>query len=115
MDKRLVKAWIKALRSGKYLQGQGELYNSEANTYCCLGVACHIVAKKQKKSVFAVARNHKTDHICNDSVARKFGLNALAHKDDGDGTQADLAIMNDGGSSFNEIADWIERNILKAA
>lgn len=33
------KAWIEALRSGKYAQGQARL---KSDKYCCLGVACDV-------------------------------------------------------------------------
>jgi hypothetical protein len=38
---RLVRAWIDALRSGKYEQGRGSLRTND-DTYCCLGVACDV-------------------------------------------------------------------------
>jgi len=40
--------WVKALRSGKYIQGEGRLrdvnFRGEA-VFCCLGVACDLYAK----------------------------------------------------------------------
>ena len=40
MPKKLLKAWLEALRSGKYKQGRGALRVDEVNDphYCCLGV-----------------------------------------------------------------------------
>jgi hypothetical protein len=37
-------AWLYALRSGDYLQGQGQLKieTEEGPRYCCLGVACEV-------------------------------------------------------------------------
>lgn len=32
--------WLTALRSGKYKQGDGKLYNEVLDTHCCLGVLC---------------------------------------------------------------------------
>lgn len=40
-----VRSWVKALRSGDYIQGQMRLLQSspyEGPRYCCLGVACEI-------------------------------------------------------------------------
>lgn len=37
--------WVKALRSGKYVQGEGCLRNSQRQ-FCCLGVACDLYSKK---------------------------------------------------------------------
>jgi len=36
-----VRKWIRALRSGKYVQGTGALHRT-SNTFCCLGVACDL-------------------------------------------------------------------------
>lgn len=40
LTKQLLQKWVKALRSGKYKQGEGELRNN--NHFCCLGVLCDI-------------------------------------------------------------------------
>lgn len=37
------RAWVKALRSGKYKQAVGSLQNDEG--FCCLGVACDVYLK----------------------------------------------------------------------
>lgn len=49
-QKKNVKEWIAALRSGKYKQGRLRLVDSY-DTYCCLGVACNLepLAQKQEK------------------------------------------------------------------
>lgn len=39
-NKENIKKWVDALRSGKYRQGSGKLYNG--STFCCLGVACEV-------------------------------------------------------------------------
>lgn len=42
-QKKNLKKWIKALRSGKYVQGRGTLERTLADgskQHCCLGVAC---------------------------------------------------------------------------
>ncbi|CAB4163487.1 hypothetical protein UFOVP810_25 [uncultured Caudovirales phage] len=36
-------AWVEALRSGKYKQGRGVLFNTEEQSYCCLGVNCALL------------------------------------------------------------------------
>lgn len=35
---------VKALRSGRYMQGMGRLKKTD-NSYCCLGVACEVARK----------------------------------------------------------------------
>lgn len=44
MKKEVMKEWVKALRSGKYIQGRGVLKFN--NTYCCLGLLCEISGKE---------------------------------------------------------------------
>lgn len=43
------KLWVKALRSKKYLQGEGVLFEKDTNEYCCLGVLCDIIGMKPVK------------------------------------------------------------------
>lgn len=43
MNQNIKKKWVKALRSGKYEQGQGCL--QESGKYCCLGVLCDVYDK----------------------------------------------------------------------
>lgn len=38
--------WLPALRSGDYTQGTSSLHNLKDNTWCCLGVACDLLAKQ---------------------------------------------------------------------
>lgn len=40
-----IKAWIRALKSGKYKQTQNKL--KRENSYCCLGVACDLYLKSK--------------------------------------------------------------------
>ena len=42
MNQEVKTLWLEALRSGRYKQGAGQLYNPQDNTYCCLGVLCDI-------------------------------------------------------------------------
>jgi hypothetical protein len=48
MKKRILKKWLKALRSGEYEQGQGQLRDAQ-NNFCCLGVLCNIHAQEHPK------------------------------------------------------------------
>lgn len=46
--KQVVKnKWLKALRSGKYQQGRGDL--KSGNSFCCLGVLTDLYIKENKK------------------------------------------------------------------
>jgi hypothetical protein len=41
MKQAIMKKWVKALRSGEYPQGRGQLLD-EKGGYCCLGVLCDL-------------------------------------------------------------------------
>jgi hypothetical protein len=43
------KVWTKALVSRKFKQGRGTLFDPDTNKYCCLGVACRVLAHKYRK------------------------------------------------------------------
>lgn len=40
------RAWVQALRSGKYRQARGSLRYPEEGTFCVLGVACEVIAER---------------------------------------------------------------------
>lgn len=42
MNGSIKRRWVSALRSGRYKQGRGVLWNPSDNTFCCLGVLCEI-------------------------------------------------------------------------
>lgn len=53
MRKEVMKKWVKALRSGKFKQGQGTLkqFNRRGQPqHCCLGVLCEVYNESMKKS-----------------------------------------------------------------
>ena len=48
MDLETKKKWVSALRSGKYLQGHGQLRKSNGqDQFCCLGVLQDLVAPEK--------------------------------------------------------------------
>ena len=104
MDQAIKAEWVKALRSGKYKQGNGRL--RDGDTFCCLGVLCDIGTKKAWASNGAycgLAGDKRTGFLPH-TISNLAGLS--------DYTQNVLSSLNDcAGSSFNEIADWIEKNL----
>lgn len=104
------KKWVDALRSGEYKQYKGKLYvidkNSGEVSYCCLGVAAHIVAGIQLEYM---------DCCMLTTVLQ--GNKKIVHEElvpffEDSRTQHILANMNDTQyKSFNEIADYIEQNL----
>ena len=107
MDKALMKKWIKALRSGKYKQGQRRLRTFDGK-FCCLGVLCDISGMgKWTPSMFdgnnfiSDSNNERCAYIPPYDVLAKAGI------DYPDAT--DLATKNDiEGYTFEEIAEVLE-------
>lgn len=110
------RLWVNALRSGDYVQGHGRLRTmsfdpeegkSVITGYCCLGVLCDIAMKQE-----GVSQRWENIHIgaayLPDSVMRWAGLSywdpAIPYPYD-----QGLAVLNDRGRTFREIADLIER------
>lgn len=130
---QIKKAWLKALRGGEYLQGDGQLRRKEESfyTYCCLGVLCDIqaprrwqddcfgkqsytrVSEGQEGIEVGVLTNNRTiilgDHIFdnrdlpNIKNLNAFGLDPAA--------AVVLANMNDSNKSFKVIANWIDKHL----
>lgn len=90
--------WIEALRSGDYNQGNGMLFRPDNNTFCCLGVACNVMEYKRSEM----------EHFLmplSIGLNPKHGLyNFLSNE-----RMCDmLADFNDTGSTFKEIAEYLE-------
>jgi hypothetical protein len=135
MDAKLKRRWIEALNSGDYSQTQDHLKDGDG--YCCLGVLCDIVAENDENIIpldvgFEFVNVPLSDFPFDEEAQEFCG-------DDGYGTTYDhvgqrveaqamppihlakrlgiidfmdkVAGMNDGGDTFEEIADWIDDNI----
>ena len=48
MDKEIKEKWLEALRSGEYIQGEGQLARERFDKieYCCLGVLCEVATRE---------------------------------------------------------------------
>lgn len=89
------REWVAALRSGKFKQGLG--YLQKGDKFCCLGVACRIAGvtmprKLDDRSTFSFAPLNKAIGL-NPEVSRRLGN------------------MNDSGTPFSDIADYIEKHL----
>jgi hypothetical protein len=84
------RKWIKALRSGKFRKGRGQLRNQHSKGYCCLGVA---------NEVFNLGVN---DGMCFLSRTGD-GILFIPY-----GLQAELARVNDHTAGFDEVIKLIE-------
>jgi hypothetical protein len=95
MNKQDADRWCKALRSGEYKQGKGNLYDEVKDCYCCLGVLNKLMPEKYITGGCNVLLI-ETEHF-------KSSIGVLPKIDS-------LAGMNDTGNTFLEIADIIEEN-----
>lgn len=105
MKPELKKAWIEALRSGKYEQGT---YNLKHNgKYCCLGVLCEIAGKRT---------DYREDTWEGGSIYTSLETLGLPLEEDRKDlglsykTVINLSGMNDCGATFQYIAYFLEQN-----
>jgi hypothetical protein len=108
MNSQVKQLWVEALRSGLYKQGIGVLRNTE-NEYCCLGVLCDIYDDQGwgqpndymypyfGSEGFLPLKVQEWAGITNEGQLISAEDHTLVH-------------FNDTGSSFTEIADFIEEN-----
>jgi hypothetical protein len=113
-SKRDIVKWIKALRSGKFKQGRGQLQSKKG--FCCLGVACQInkFEKKVKKdgtlaglmpgSMFQPNAPEWLLKV-NDNFARKAMINLWVLND---GLKGDAYSSSTPRYTFDEIADLLQ-------
>jgi len=113
--KSIKKAWIKALRSGKYKQGQGTLFLQSSKNYCCLGVLVRVCGIRTDSRLLIdnhtiTGINLKRYRLSEEelkklkAVCNYFKSNLLVENQ--------LIIMNDDkGCNFNEIANYIDKRL----
>lgn len=116
-QKKIVKKWVTALRSGKYKQGVSALHTvpkNGGNKYCCLGVLCDLAMKagitKRTKELVGSVYFYKYDKesvFLPDSVRDWVGLATYGGLY-GPDMRYSLTEINDNGKSFNYIANRIE-------
>lgn len=98
LPKTFKRKWIAALRSGKFKQGHGRLFDHKENSYCCLGVACKV--HKPNLEPYGGAIIDSLDEV------PKGAIKVLVLH----GVQDKLVTMNDDRKlSFKRIASYIER------
>jgi hypothetical protein len=103
--KRVKNKWVKALRSGKYQQGSGQLRFYEDSIephYCCLGVLAHITDPDEKtwKEFYGTFGR-------NEEQARLIGNGGISEE-----VTEKLVRFNDEHKwSFKRIANYIEKYV----
>jgi hypothetical protein len=104
MTPEFKQKWIEALRSGQYTQATQRLKNEDGG-FCCLGVACHLIDPAKwspNKDVGGLDWGDCKSQLADQNLADKLGLpTSLVQR---------LAIKNDEGTTFAEIADYLEQH-----
>ena len=110
MKKTNKKLWVRALRSGKYKQGEHKLYDS--GKYCCLGVAYNELIdgdwERSEWGEWGIPADEDWYEVEVSVLPWRLREKMGLSPDD----MYALTEMNDSGADFNEIADWIEKNVL---
>lgn len=119
-QRRNLRRWIAALRSGKFKQTVGVLRRNDAAGnavgHCCLGVLCEIsggeAAVERDKPYFrmpnGVEYNPRSLPL---GVARQQFGDDLAGRNSNDMLRP-LAVMNDDGATFADIANILEDALI---
>jgi len=118
-QKKIARAWVKALRSKRYKQGKGALRSRDGKnsplTYCCLGVLANVCGVKwaghDRDGCLLYAPNGNVDKFGNHdhgylgtALLKKTGLT--------DTYQKLLGRLNDTSNDFDMIANEIEIELL---
>jgi len=131
MDQRVKELWLKALRSDEYEQTTGKLRIADTTSigYCCLGVLCDLYQKDTGRGEWEQQGiegwfvdedefGKVQDNVeLISTVAKWAGLDRdptipFTYKtnngSESDGDKTYLALLNDNGCTFNQMADIIE-------
>lgn len=113
MRQKIAKAWVEALRSGKYEQGKNRLCKD--GKYCCLGVLCEVAIEQgldlKRKDIGGMIHYGTSEEEGNTAMLPVEVLvwaemrTGYGDYDNGEGA---LSSDNDRGKSFEEIAAIIE-------
>ncbi len=107
MDPDVKRVWVKALRSGKYKQGQGtmcRLDSKGAYSFCCIGV----LADENIDTDWILLDHSSSHRLGPDGAAGSLAIDNLEMLGLSIFAQNALAKANDAGLRFSSIADAIE-------
>jgi hypothetical protein len=107
MQDKVVETWTAALRSGRYKQGTmqlREILKHQQDKFCCLGVLADLAVQEEVPTCLKTELS-KTDW---DDGYFMGMIGALPSGWLDPATAEELMSLNDGGMSFEKIADVIE-------
>lgn len=117
----VLEEWAAALRGGGFEQGKQQLKTGE-NEFCCLGVLCQLhkelvgggrwqkVPDPPPNGCYKYFYEGESDYL-SPTVVEWAGLPTSAGVKVDNCSTIDLAVMNDSGKTFEEIADVIDKAI----
>jgi len=110
MNEQVKQKWLSALRSGDYQQTKNYLHTD--NGFCCLGVLCDLYGKEHNVEWELADDGNNYEFQDYPSflplpVVEWAGVESYCPSIPG----TSLVTLNDMGSTFNEIADWIEEHL----
>jgi len=118
MKKKVMKQWTKLLRSGKFKQGSGNLLHR--GKHCCLGVLCELalvegVCDFEYNQTYNSNRYDQQSGTLPLSVREWSGMKSdIGYLKTLGGEFPSLAALNDeGGRTFRQLANIIEKNYKK--
>lgn len=106
MKRELRDKWVAALRSGTYKQTTKGVLRMRRGGYCCLGVLCEIEGVPKDKSETHMGKSvwaYDGEHFSLPSQFREDESLMI--------WQSALQKLNDWGTKFPKLADYIEANI----
>lgn len=111
MESNLKRRWLRALRGNKYSQTQQTMNRTTDGDYpagfCCLGVLMDLIDPK------GWVPDERDPTLCRTRAGTKtrWYRDVPPVKVIPSDVAGELATKNDGGTSFEIIADWIEENL----
>jgi hypothetical protein len=115
MNKRIKRIWLSQLRSGKIRQVKGALCKyvklEDEYGFCCLGVLCNIYAHENNVKWDKQSDNGIDCYCSFRNYAGVLPKIVSEWSYVSPSQERLLAEMNDRGESFEDIADYIEKNL----
>ena len=113
MVERIKKLWVKALRSGDYIQGIGKLLGGTYNNpeHCCLAVLCDLHAK-ETDTIWNGDQYLCESYVLCSEVIEWAGLTEYQGDEVTiDDRRCTLTNHNDAGRTYEQIATAIEEQL----